>query len=133
MTDRSRLFTGSIYEEMAGYARAVIVGDMIFISGTVGYDFATKTLPQGADAQARQCLKTISETLARADSMLADIVRVVVYVPNPDDVPAVAAVLKEHLGANPPANTTVCAQLAVPECAVEIEVTAIRSQSSNPG
>lgn len=127
MSDRSRIFTGSIYEEMAGYARAVVVGDMIFVSGTVGYDFTTQTLPEGASAQARQCLKTIAETLEKADSKLADIVRVVVYVPDPADVPAVAAVLKEVVGPNPPANTTVCAPLAVPECAVEIEVTAVRS------
>lgn len=127
MSDRSRLFTGSIYEEMAGYARAVVVGDTIYVSGTVGYDFQTKTLPEGADAQARQCLRTIAETLARAESGLADVVRVVCYIPNPDDVPAVAAVLKEHFSAHPPANTTVCSPLAVPECAVEIEVTAVRS------
>lgn len=126
MSERTRLFTGSIFEEIAGYARAVVAGDQIFVSGTVGYDFATKTLPVGAAAQARQCLKTIEETLVRADSGLADIVRVVVYIPDPEDVAAVAAVLKEKLGSHPPANTTVCCPLAVPECAVEIEVTAIR-------
>jgi len=124
--DRQRLFTGSIFEEMAGYARAVVVGDTIYVSGTVGYDFASRTLPEGAEAQARQCLKTIGDTLERAGSKLADIVRVVCYVPDPADVPAVAAVLKERLGGHPPANTTVCAPLAVPECAVEIEVTAVR-------
>lgn len=125
-SDRQRLFTGSIYEEMAGYARAVIVGDTIYVSGTVGYDFATQSLPEGAEAQARQCLKTIEETLQRADSKLADVVRVVCYIPDPANVAAVAGVFKEILGPNPPANTTVCAPLAVPECAVEIEVTAVR-------
>ena len=124
---RKHIFTGSVYEDMAGYARAVIVGDQIFVSGTVGYDFKTGTLPEGVTAQAEQAMKTIAETLAEADSGLADIVRVVAYVPNPDDVPAVSAVLKKHLDAVRPANTTVCSPLAVPECLVELQVTAIRS------
>jgi enamine deaminase RidA (YjgF/YER057c/UK114 family) len=123
---RQRIFSGSKYEDMAGYARAVIAGDMIFVSGTVGYDFETGALPKGAGPQAEQAFRTIANALAEVDAALADVVRVVAYVPDPADVPAVAAACKTHLGAHPPANTTVCAPLAVPECAVEIEVTAIR-------
>ena len=123
---RHRIFSGSKYEDMAGYARAVVAGDMIFVSGTVGYDFETGALPAGAAAQAEQAFRTISKALGEAGAALADVVRVVCYVPDPADVPAVAAACKKHLGAHPPANTTICAPLAVPECAVEIEVTAIR-------
>ena len=47
MTQRTHIFSGSIYEEMAGYARAVIVDDRIFVSGTVGVDFETGGLPGG--------------------------------------------------------------------------------------
>lgn len=38
---RTHVFSGSIYEELAGYARAVVVDDWIFVSGTVGVDFET--------------------------------------------------------------------------------------------
>ncbi len=126
---RRRIFSGSKYEDMAGYARAVVAGDMIFVSGTVGYDFETGALPEGAAAQAEQAFRTIANALREADSSLADVVRIVAYVPDPVDVPAVAAACKRHLGAHPPANTTVCAPLAVPECAVELEVTAIRQRA----
>ena len=123
---RTHIFSGSIYEELAGYARAVVVGDRIFVSGTVGVDFATGAIPEGAEDQARQALDTIERALAEAGSGLNDVVRVRVYVPDPGDVVAVSGVLKERCGAARPANTTVCAPLAVPDAKVEIEVDAIR-------
>jgi enamine deaminase RidA (YjgF/YER057c/UK114 family) len=123
---KTHIFSGSIYEEMAGYARAVVVGDHIFVSGTVGVDFATGQLAEGADAQTLQALNTIEKALDEAGASLADIVRVRVYIPNPDDVMTVSGVLKEKIGSGYPANTTVCAPLAVPGALVEIESEAIR-------
>lgn len=130
---RTHVFSGSSYEEQAGYARACVVGDRIFVSGTVGYDFDTGILHETAEAQAEQALTTIAWALARVGSRLADVVRVRVYVPNRQDVPAVSEVLRRRLEGAYPANTTVCAPLAVPECKVEIEVDAIRGSGlDNP-
>ena len=64
---RTHVFSGSIYEEMAGYARAVIVGDAIYVSGTVGVDFATGELADGAEAQTDRALDTIEAALLRED------------------------------------------------------------------
>ena len=129
MPGRRHIFTGSKYEELAGYARAVVVDDRIFVSGTVGYDFETGELPETADGQTEQALNTIAWSLEQAGSELGDIVRVRVYVPEPDDVVAVSTALKRRLGKTYPANTTLCAPLAVPECKVEIEVEAIRGSA----
>ena len=123
---RTHVLSGSKYEELAGYARAVVVEDRIFVSGTVGVDFATGTMPATAEGQAHQALDTIERALAEAGSGLHDVVRVRVYVPDPGDVVAVSGVLKDRCGAARPANTTVCAPLAVPDARVEIEVDAIR-------
>jgi enamine deaminase RidA (YjgF/YER057c/UK114 family) len=123
---REHVLSGSPYEELAGYARAVVVGDHIYVSGTVGQDFTTGSMPESAEGQAEQALDTIACALAEARSDLGDVVRVRVYVPDPADVGAVAAVLKRRLGHARPANTTVCAPLAVPGCKVEIETEAIR-------
>lgn len=125
MVERRHVFTGSTYEELAGYSRAVVVGDRIFVSGTVGYDFKTGDLPSSAAGQADQALDTIAWSLEQAGSHLGDIVRIRVYVPDPCDVVDVSKVLKKRLGTACPANTTICAPLAVPECKVEIEVEAI--------
>ena len=71
---RSHVFSGSIYEEMAGYARAVIVDDRIFVSGTVGVDFFTGDMADGAAAQTATALDTIERALEQAESGLHDIV-----------------------------------------------------------
>lgn len=127
---RRHVFSGSIYEEMAGYARAVIVDDRIFVSGTVGVDFATGEMAEGAEAQTATALDTIEKALLEADSGLQDIVRVRVFAPDPGDVMAISAVLKQRVGFTSPANTTVCSPLAVPEALVEIEVEAIRGSGT---
>lgn len=123
---RQLISSGSPWEAMAGYSRAVVEGPLIFVSGTVGMNLATQTFPEGATAQARQALDTIAAALAQANASLADVTRVRVYVPNRSDVALVSAVLKERFGDTCPANTTVCAPLAVAEALVEIEVTAVR-------
>ena len=130
ISKRTHIFSGSIYEEMAGYARAVIVDDRIFVSGTVGVDFATGELAEGPTAQTETAFNSIETALQEANSGLHDIVRVRVFAPDIDDIPAICAVLKERVGFTSPANTTVCSPLAVPGAHVELEVEAIRGSGS---
>lgn len=127
---RSHVFSGSTYEEMAGYARAVIVDDRIFVSGTVGVNFETGQMAEDATAQAVAAFDTIDRALVEADSGLHDIVRVRIYAPDPDDVEAISRVLKDRVGFTRPANTTICSPLAVPGARVEIEVEAIRGSGT---
>ena len=127
---RTHVFSGSVYEEIAGYARAVVVDDRIFVSGTVGVDFATGKLSEGAEAQTATALDTIEGALVEAGSGLHDIVRARVFVPNPEDVMEISGVLKDRIGFTRPANTTVCSPLAVPGARVEIEVEAIRGSGT---
>ena len=129
-TKRTHVFSGSVYEEMAGYARAVVVGERIFVSGTVGVDFATGEMAEGARAQTARALDTIESALVEAGSGLHDIVRVRAFVPNLEDVMGIAGVLKDRIGFTRPANTTVCSPLAVPGALVEIEVDAIRGSGT---
>jgi enamine deaminase RidA (YjgF/YER057c/UK114 family) len=123
---RRFISSGSPWEELAGYSRAVAQGDWVFVSGTVGFDRAARAWPESAEAQAETALNVIETALGEAQATLDDVVRVRVYVPDRADVAAVSAVLKRRLGAARPANTTVCCALAVLEAKVEIEVTAMR-------
>ena len=70
--------------------------------------------------------KLHKKTLKESGSGLCDIVRVRVFVPNPDHVLDISSVLKDRIGFTKPANTTVCSPLAVSGAHVEIEVEAIR-------
>jgi enamine deaminase RidA (YjgF/YER057c/UK114 family) len=124
---RTFVSSGSPWEALAGYSRAVVDGRWVFASGTVGYDLRTSTWPPTADAQAEMALDIIGRALREAGAALLDLVRVRVYVPDRADVPAVSAVIKKRPGAARAANTTVCAPLAVERAKVEIEVTALRS------
>lgn len=125
-TPRRFIQSGSRWEELAGYARAVVDGEWIFVSGTLGQVFATGEFPPTAQQQSEVALDTIESALAQAQGSLADVVRVRVYVPDRADVMAVSGVLKRRLGSNRPANTTVCCPLTVEAAKVEIEVTARR-------
>lgn len=129
MSARKFVSSGSPWEELAGYSRAVVDGRWVFVSGTVGYDLRTKTWPPTAEAQAATSLDTIERALRDAGASLLDVVRVRVYVPDRADVVAISGVIKQRLGAARAANTTVCAPLAVDEAKIEIEVTALKPQA----
>ena len=66
--DRYALYSGSKFEELAGYSRAVVDGDWIFVSGTAGYEPTTGRFADGAANQTRRALETIAETLVKAGS-----------------------------------------------------------------
>jgi len=127
---RRFISSGSPWEELAGYSRAVVDGDWVFVSGTVGVNLETMEMPATATAQAEQALDTIEAALAKVPAQLTDVVRVRVYIPDRADVVAVSGVIKRRLGTARPTNTTVCCPLAVEHAKVEIEVTARRVSHS---
>jgi enamine deaminase RidA (YjgF/YER057c/UK114 family) len=124
-TRRSSIQTGTHWEALAGYARAVRVGDRILVSGT------TATGPDGvvgmgdAAAQARFILDRIEAAIGQLGGRLGDVVRTRVYVRNIGDWEVVARVHGERFGAIRPANTLVQAKLVGDEYLVEIEAEAI--------
>lgn len=128
---RRKIYSGSVFEEIAGYARAVVDDDWVFVSGTTGYDYEEETISDDPAEQARQCFRNISEALERAGSSLEDMVRVVIYVADRNDFDAIAPVIGDHCRDIRPANTTVIAQLVKPEMKVEIEVTAKRQSGGS--
>ena len=123
---RKLVSTGSPFERTAGYSRAVADGDWCFVAGTTGYDYATMTMPDGVEEQARNCLSTIARALDEAGFELADVVRARYYVTDRDFVASVFPILGEHFGDIRPAATLVVCGLAEPEMKIEIEVTALR-------
>lgn len=124
MPVKKLISSGSPFEERSGYSRAVVFGDSVYVAGTIGMDFATLRMPEGAAAQAEKALDIIEAALKQVPARMEDIVRVRVYVADREDVREVGPVLKKRLGHVRPANTIVCTPLAVPGVRVEIEVEA---------
>jgi enamine deaminase RidA (YjgF/YER057c/UK114 family) len=121
---RRLISSGSAFEAEIGYSRAVVEGDLVFVSGTTGYDYATMTIAPGIEAQCRQTLQNIAAALAEAGCRLADVVRVLYIVPDRADWPPCWPILREAFGATRPAATLIHAGLATDAMRIEIEVTA---------
>ena len=123
---RKLISTGSPFEKTAGYSRAVVQGDWCFVAGTTGYDYATMTMPDSVEDQARNCLATIGKALAEGGFTFADIVRAHYYLTDVDYVDRVFPILGETFGDIRPAATMIICGLNKPEMKIEIEVTALR-------
>ena len=121
--------SGSPFEAQAGFSRAVVDGEWIFVAGTTGFDYAQMTIAEDPAEQARQTFRNIETALAEAGASLADIVRVGYYVPNASDWPLIVPVLGEVFGTIRPAATALFCGLVDPRMKVEIEVTARRGTS----
>ena len=116
--------SGSPFEAKIGYSRAVVDGDMVYVSGTTGYDYATMTMPEDAAAQARNALGTIARALEEAGASLRDTLRVRYYITDMAWYAALVEVAGETFGDIRPAATMVVCGLTTPEMKLEIEVTA---------
>ena len=125
---RRLISSGSRFEAEAGYSRAVVDGEWIFVAGTTRFDYAAMTIAEDPAEQARQVFRNIEKALGEAGAGLADIVRVRYYVPNIGDWPTIAPVLGEVLGTIRPAATALVCGLVDPRMKIEIEVTARRRQ-----
>ena len=127
---RRLISSGSSFEAEAGYSRAVVDGEWIFVAGTTGFDYGQMTIADDPAAQARQAFRNIETALAEAGAGLADVVRVKYYVPEPADWPAIVPVLDEEFAAIRPAATALICGLVDPRMKIEIEVTARRGSGS---
>lgn len=124
MHTRRAIMSGSTFEEWIGYARAVVDGDWVHVSGTTGYDYATMTIADDVVAQAKQCLANIEAALTEAGAGFADVVRVRYLLPDRADFEPCWPVLRERFGEVRPAATMQVCGLADPAMRIEIEVTA---------
>jgi enamine deaminase RidA (YjgF/YER057c/UK114 family) len=121
---RRLISSGSSLEAKAGYSRAVVDGEWIFVSGTTGFDYATMTIADDVTLQLQQTFRNIEWALAQAGAKLADVVRATYYVADAADWPAVMGLLGGYFGAIRPASTALICALIDPRIKIEIEVTA---------
>jgi len=126
---RQLLSSGSSFEAEIGYSRAVVDGDMVYVSGTTGFDYATMTIVDSVVGQCAQTLRNLETVLRQAGCTFADVVRVRYILPDAADFEACWPLLRACFGTVRPAATMFAAGLADPRMKIEIEVTARRSAS----
>lgn len=129
---RRLISSGSPFEKVMGYSRAVVDGDWVFVAGTTG--FFNGQIADAAPAQTDRALLTIEAALKDAGASLADVVRVVVYLTDVHDFGEVAKVLGSRFSEIRPANSTVVVTALVdPRMKVEVEVTALKRRKAKSG
>jgi enamine deaminase RidA (YjgF/YER057c/UK114 family) len=123
---RLRISSGSPYEAVAGYCRALRVGNLVYVAGTATYQDGEVYSPGDAAAQTRRVLEIIEAALRDAGSGLTDVVRYRTFVTDIGDAEAVAAEMGRAFGSIRPVATLVAVSALVhPDLLVEIEVDAV--------
>jgi enamine deaminase RidA (YjgF/YER057c/UK114 family) len=123
--DRRRVSSGSPYEPIIGFSRAIRVGARVEVGGTAPIWPDGSCDPDPA-AQARRCFEIIEAALTEAGASLADVVRTRTYLVDATDWEAIGRVHGELFGSIRPASTmVVVAALLDPRWKAEIEADAI--------
>jgi enamine deaminase RidA (YjgF/YER057c/UK114 family) len=132
MSHRRVITSGTRFEDEIGYARAVVDGKWVHVSGTTGFDYATMTISDDVVEQAEQSMANIDAALSAGGCTFADVVRVRYMLTDRADFEACWPVLRRHFGEVRPAATMIVCGLSDPRMRIEVEVTARRSGETPP-
>jgi aryl-alcohol dehydrogenase-like predicted oxidoreductase/enamine deaminase RidA (YjgF/YER057c/UK114 family) len=126
-TDRTQVFSGTVWEDLAGFSRAVRKGNRVLVSGTTATHGTRQIGGSDPEAQADFVIDKIEGSLQSVGARLEDVVRTRIYIQNVDDWEPVSRAHGRRFGHIQPANTLVHAGLVGEGYLVEMEAEAVVS------
>jgi len=123
--ERRAISSGSTYEALWGYSRAVVTGSQIYVAGTAPIMPGNAEPPTDPYAQMRRCLEIVEHALAETGASLANVVRTRVYVTDAAHAPEVMRAHGEAFRDVRPACTGVVCGLFDERWLCELEVEAV--------
>ena len=124
--DRKTVDSGTEWESLVGYSRAVRAGGEVHVSGTTATDEDGELVGEGDPyAQAKQALANVERALEAAGASVDDVVRTRLYVTDVDEWEAIGRAHRETFGDVCPATSMVQVERLIdPDMAVEVEAVA---------
>jgi 2-iminobutanoate/2-iminopropanoate deaminase len=110
------------------FCEAVLVGDTLYLSGSIGYDHgAGKVVSGGIEAETRRAIENLRGTLRKAGMDLKDVVKVTVYLKSMEDYQAFNQAYAAFFPEDPPARETVAVSGLALGANIELSFIAVRA------
>ncbi|MEA4894627.1 MAG: RidA family protein [Oscillospiraceae bacterium] len=105
---------------------AVWAGNTLYVSGKVGIDPATGTIPDSVEEQTKFAIAGLKSVLEEQSCTLSDVVKMTVILTNKDDIAAFNKIYCECFAVNPPARTLIVVTALAGKATVELDAIAVK-------
>lgn len=126
--NRRTFSSGSEFEQIAGYSRVVVDGDLIFVAGTTGFDYGRRSISASVSEQTSQALRNVEAFLSLAGATLNDVVQCNWVITKREYFEICGPILKGAFGPSGPAMMTLVCDLVDERMKFEMQVIARRDQ-----
>ena len=107
------------------FSPAIVVGDLVFTSGQIGFDAKTGKMAEGMEAQLEQVFRNLTAVLEASGSSIDHVVKATVFLADMNDYNAMNELYRKKFKGDPPARSTVQVARLPRDARIEIEVVAV--------
>ena len=129
---KKHISSGSKFESIAGYSRALVDAPYVYVSGTTGFNYDTMQISPDLAEQTEQAMSNIAAALKQAGASLDDVVKVTYYLTGKGQFELIGPIVGRHFARARPAASAVLVGLVDERMLIEIEVMARLPEATQP-